>query len=259
MMAHARDIAAGAVALGASAAALTAYATFAPWSALWCPVIRRGPDDSPRVALTFDDGPWPESTPAILDILGAASVSAAFFVIGRNAASRPDLLERIGAQGHLLCNHTYDHDHFGIMRRGPYWLDQIERTDREIARVAGADPAFFRPPMGFKTGHMAAALRRRGHRAVAWSRRAFDGTTTTSERIKARLSRCRPGDIIALHDGVDPHRPRDPRPSVAALAHVIASIRSSGLEPVRLDRLLDLPAYQSPVGDPVHSDSIPQG
>jgi peptidoglycan/xylan/chitin deacetylase (PgdA/CDA1 family) len=231
-------------ALAASAAGIACYATFAPRAALWCPVISRGPSDPARVALTFDDGPWPESTAAILDILAESGVGAAFFVIGRNAARWPDLLGRICAEGHILGNHSYDHDHFGVLGRRRYWVDQIARTDEVITRAAGAPPAFFRPPMGFKTAHMAAGLRAGGHRVVAWSRRALDGVGTTPERIGARLARCRAGDIIALHDGVEPNVRRDARATIGALGPAVRSLRAQGLEPVRLDRLLGLPAYR---------------
>ena len=229
---------------GAGVAALASWVTFAPGSSYWYPVVRRGPAHSSEVALTFDDGPWTGATESILDTLAATRVSAMFFVIGRNAASRPDLLKRIREEGHLLGNHSYDHDHFGIVRGPAYWLEQLDRTDEVIASASGERPALFRPPMGFKSRHMASALRSRGHRAIAWSRRAFDGVNTTPERIAARLSGCRAGDIVALHDGVDPHLQRDPGSTVLALARVIDSLRSQGLEPVRLDRLLGLDPYR---------------
>jgi peptidoglycan/xylan/chitin deacetylase (PgdA/CDA1 family) len=183
------EIALGGIGLAAaSVAGVASWATFSPGSSFWIPVICRGPAESRRVALTFDDGPWPGSTESILDTLAATRVSAAFFVIGRNAAARPDLLERICAEGHLLGNHSYDHDHFGITRSRAYWLDQLDRTDQLIASTARGSPTLFRPPMGFNSRHMAAALRARGHRTIAWSRRAFDGVNTTPERITARLS-----------------------------------------------------------------------
>jgi peptidoglycan-N-acetylglucosamine deacetylase len=231
-------------ALAAGSAGLAAYATFTPRAALWCPVISRGPTGSRGVALTFDDGPWPGSTPAILDVLARAGVSATFFVIGRNAARWPGLLDRICAEGHIVGNHSYDHDRLGLLRRRRYWLDQLARTDDAIARVSGAPPAFFRPPMGFTSGHMAAALRARGHRAVTWSKRGLDGVPTTPDRIAARLRRCGPGDIVALHDGTEPGARRDGIATARALGPVIRSIRARALEPVRLDHLLGLAAYR---------------
>jgi peptidoglycan/xylan/chitin deacetylase (PgdA/CDA1 family) len=231
-------------ALGAGAVGVASYATFAPRAGVWCPVISRAPAGSVGVALTFDDGPWPEATPTILDTLREARVSAAFFVIGRNAARWPDLLARIHGEGHILGNHSFDHHHFGLMGRRRYWLDQIDRTDDQVARAAGARPAYFRPPMGFTTWYMAAGLRDRGHSVVAWSRRAMDGLTTTPERIRSRLAGCQLGDILTLHDGVDPHRTRDAGATISALRPLIRSLRDRGLEPTRLDQLLKRPAYQ---------------
>jgi len=233
-----------------AAGAVVAYGTFAPRSSLWCPVVSRGPRDAPRIALTFDDGPWPDSTPAILGALAEARATATFFVIGRNAARWPDLLARIAGQGHILANHTFDHDHFGVFRRGRYWSDQLRRTDDLIATAAGAPPRFLRPPMGFKTGHLAAAARAAGHTLVSWTRRARDGLRTTPERILARLAPAQPGDILALHDGVEPNTRRDPRPTIDALPGLLRALSERGLEPVGLDRLLALPALRTE--SPVH-------
>src|SRR5579862_6569226 len=100
-----------------SAGGLLAYSIYVPRCQFWAPVIRALPQMD-AVALTFDDGPHPENTPRILDILGAegGGVKASFFVIGRRAREHPELVRRIHAEGHTLGNHTLDHAAFSLRR-----------------------------------------------------------------------------------------------------------------------------------------------
>jgi peptidoglycan/xylan/chitin deacetylase (PgdA/CDA1 family) len=225
---------------------VSAYGTFAPASQVWGSVISRGPAGAgPAVALTFDDGPTPGATDAILDELRDLGVVAAFFVIGCNAARSPELVGRMHAEGHVIGNHTYDHSHYGLMRRGRYWRRQLDATDAVIEGIVGRRPALFRPPMGIKTPHVMAAARRSGHAVVTWNRRAMDGVMTDTPHILRRLlGPSRPGDILMLHDGLEPHaRRRDPAATVAAVRPLVAGLRAKGLEIRRLDHLLRLPAH----------------
>src|SRR3954470_21312349 len=96
-----------------SAGGLLAYSVFMPRCQFWAPVIRSLPQ-SDGVALTFDDGPHPEFTSRILDILAAEKVSATFFVIVQFAKEYPSLIRRMHDEGHTLGNHSYDHEHFGV-------------------------------------------------------------------------------------------------------------------------------------------------
>jgi peptidoglycan/xylan/chitin deacetylase (PgdA/CDA1 family) len=232
-----------AVAASAAGAAL-AGGTFAPRSSFWGPVLSRGRGGG--LALTFDDGPTAGATDRVLDVLGELGVKAAFFVIGRNVRRHPKLVERMYAEGHVVGNHTMDHAHFGVLRRGGYWRRQVEETDETIRQVIGRRPALFRPPMGIKTLHITRAATASGHAIVTWTRRAFDGVATSPQRIVSRLAPAsRPGDILLLHDGVEPNAARrDPAATVAALRPLIASLRDRGLEPRPLDEVLRLPAYR---------------
>ncbi|MCC6660296.1 MAG: polysaccharide deacetylase family protein [Phycisphaerales bacterium] len=222
----------------AAAGGVFSYGMFAPRSPMFCPVISRGPTDCGRVALTFDDGPWPGSTEPILAMLAAAGARATFFVIGRYAAARPELLRRIHAEGHQLANHTYDHHRAGMFGSPAYWESQVRRTDDAIARITGSPPRLFRAPMGFKSPLLAAAIRRTGHTVIAWSCKSRDGITTTPGRIVRNVARAAAGDIILLHDGRDPASRRDVSPTAAALPEVLRDLRARALHPVRLDELL---------------------
>jgi len=228
----------------AGAAGLT-YAAVYPDCTLFGPVISRGRSDSGGVALTFDDGPTPGTSERVLDELLKSNAHATFFVIGVNVEQHPDLLRRIHEQGHAIANHSWHHSHFCAMGLTKYWEREIRRTDDLIHSIIGHRPSTFRPPMGVKPWHITAAARRTGLTLVTWSRRAWDGLATTPQRILERFSRVTAGEILLMHDGVEPHAPhRDRQATIAAIAPLIASLRDKGLKPMRLDELLQVPAYR---------------
>lgn len=236
-----------ALAGGAGVIGTTLWGMLSPRCRWWGEVIASGPpDERSRIALTFDDGPTGGATDRVLDILGELAVPAAFFVIGANVSRWPNLLRRIDVEGHLVANHSYDHSHFGFFRGRRYWDRQIALTDRVIEETIGHRPAMFRPPMGMKTGFIAGAARGAGQAVITWSRRGMDGVSTTPQRICRRLSSSTgAGEIIVLHDGVEPGSQRDPGPTVAALKPLVLALRERGLNIVRLDELIGRPAYAS--------------
>lgn len=234
----------------AGALGVSAYGVFAPGSSLICPCVTHGrTDGTPGVALTFDDGPHPDATTAILDHLGALGARAAFFVIGRQVQRWPDLVRRMDTEGHLVCNHSLTHSPVCGFAWQRSWENQLRGTDDAVERVIGKRPALFRPPMGIKTPHIKWATRRTGHTVVTWSLRAFDGVPTTPGRILHRLvPRAAPGDILALHDGLTPPTRRIPRATVEAVRPLIVGLRERGLSIVRLDDLTGLRPYAVPTG-----------
>jgi peptidoglycan/xylan/chitin deacetylase (PgdA/CDA1 family) len=217
-----------------------AWRSIVPQSQFWGPVISRGGVGAGhRYALTFDDGPTAGGTDRILDGLAELNVKAAFFVVGVNVRRSPDLLLRMRDEGHLIGNHTFDHSHYGMMRGPYYWQREIDETDRIVREISGVRMTTFRPPMGVKTWFVHRAARRAGHRVVTWNRRAYDGIPTTTDRILDRLvPDTAAGDILMLHDGVEPNRPRDMSVSVAAVRPLVQRLRERGLEPARLDELI---------------------
>lgn len=222
------------------------WTSLSPTSAFWGPVHSRGiaAEKPPRYALTFDDGPTRHSTTAILDTLGELGVRATFFVIGVNARRCPDLLVRMHAEGHLIANHSLDHAHLAMFRGRRYWDRQIDETDEIIRRAIGVRPAMFRPPMGIKTCFVMGAAFSHGHAVITWSRRALDGITTTPQRILNRLvPHAVAGDVLILHDGVEPQSRRSPAATVAAIEPLVLGLRDRGLEPAPLVELLGLPGY----------------
>jgi peptidoglycan/xylan/chitin deacetylase (PgdA/CDA1 family) len=234
-------VAAGAVVGGCT------WAAVSPRNGFWGPVIWHGPrDGSKRVALTFDDGPTAPYTGEILDQLGALKVPATFFAIGRNIARDGELIGRAHAEGHLIGNHSQDHWHYGVTRREKYWTRQIVDTADAIERRIGRRPAMFRPPMGVKTWHTARAAAATGHATVTWTRRGLDGVSTTTQKIVHRLTaNTVGGDILLLHDGIEPKGRTTPAVTVTTIRPVVEGLRARGLELVRLDELLGIPGYQT--------------
>jgi peptidoglycan/xylan/chitin deacetylase (PgdA/CDA1 family) len=157
--------------------------------------------DADGVALTFDDGPHDEGTPAILSILSRANARATFFVIGEQVERRPQLLERIVAEGHLVGLHGYRHRMQMRLTPGQVRAD-LERGAEAIARVTGELPRWHRPPYGVYSPAGLSAVRAAGMRPLLWSRWGKDWRKfTTPQRIARRvLGELAPGDVILLHD-----------------------------------------------------------
>jgi len=233
-----------------SGSALLAYSVFVPRCQFWAPVIRSVPDRE-SIALTFDDGPHPDFTPRILDILAQHHARATFFIIGRFARQFPDIVRRISREGHTLGNHSLDHDRFGINQKRDYWRHQINETQKTIADITGQPPFLFRSPMGFKTGHIAAAAREARLPFVGWSVRSLDTRPLTPQRLADRVIKRMAGhDIVLLHDGVEPARAAknvSQESTVAALPAILESIADKRLRPVSLlDALLPAARAETP-------------
>jgi len=240
-------------AAGAAFVGAMAYITLAPRAQVWGNVIYRGNrDQRPCVALTFDDGPSAPYTSLVLDALREADARATFFVIGGNAQREPDLLRRIDDEAHVIGNHTFDHPHWGALRGVRYWREQIQRTDEVIERITGRRPGMFRPPMGIRTCHTLAAARECGHVTVNWSLKARDGVHTTVTSILDRLLDATAGDVLLLHDGLEPRRSDANRSAtIDAIGPLVSGLRQRGLKLVTLDELLGVAAYQ-----PHHEPSL---
>jgi peptidoglycan/xylan/chitin deacetylase (PgdA/CDA1 family) len=227
----------GAWALGVVAALIgvIALGVAIPQLRFFGPFVCRGDATSERtVALTFDDGPDPASTPALLDLLREARVHAAFFCVGERVAAHPELTARIAREGHLVENHSYHHSHltnfFGVARLRV----ELERTQAVIARTTGRAPTYFRPPMGLSNPRVFRAARAVGIRVVGWTARGFDTRAVHPARIVKRVVRgVAPGGVILLHDGnIAAGR------LVSTVEQLLVELRARGYRVARLDRVL---------------------
>lgn len=200
-------------------------------------VIWRGPAQEPRIALTFDDGPHPEFTPRLLDILSLFSIRATFFVIGRHVEKHPKIAEAIHDRGHELANHTYTHRLLPVLSRSDI-REEIVRTHGIIEDVQGHAPSWIRPPMGLATSHVLNVFEEMCYRAVVGDVYPRDPHLPGSEKIVRRiLDRSRNGSIVILHDGGTTHRV-DRSQTLKAIGAVIPRLRDRGYTFCTLNELL---------------------
>ncbi len=176
-----------------------------PRSALLGPNISRlGASATARnaVALTFDDGPDPAVTPALLDLLDTLAVRASFFCIAERARAHPALTRAIVARGHDVQNHSLRHrHHFALL--GPRALRrEIGQAQAILADITGRAPHCFRAPAGLRNPFLDPVLHRFDLSLVSWTRRGFDTLAHDADRVLGRLvTGLGGGDILLLHDG----------------------------------------------------------
>jgi len=189
-----------------------------------------------QVALSFDDGPA-ANTAAILDILKAQQVPAAFFSIGKNAAANPGLVKRWQNEGHVIGNHSYHHGFNFDWQTARKMQAEIEQTNETIAAITGQKPKLFRPPYGVTNPNLAKAVHRSKMHSIGWSLRSFDTKAKDPDLLLKRiLSQLKGGDIILLHDSMDVTR--------QILTPLITEARKKGFIFTRVDKMLDLEAYE---------------
>lgn len=219
-------------------------ATLWPRSRLLGPNLLRLPAASAargEIALTFDDGPNPAITPAVLDLLDTHGAKATFFCIARHAEAQAGLCREILRRGHAVENHSLAHRHHFAALGPAGYLHEIRDSQQVLTQACGVHPVFFRAPAGFRNPFLWVALRRYGLTLASWTRRGFDTTARDPAIVRTRLLRgLRAGDILLLHDG-QPGRSRSGRPIVFdVLPDVLAAIQGAGLKPVTLRTAFDL-------------------
>ncbi len=156
--------------------------------------------ESDSTHLTFDDGPHPIATPAVLDVLRKHNIKCTFFLIGKNAVAHPDLVSQIVSEGHQIGNHTYNHRNL-IFRSKAMVRAEIRDGKDAIEKIVGNRIAFFRPPYGYFDYRTISLAKGQGQRLVMWTIDPGDfepvRTALVIERVKRKLKR---GSIILLHD-----------------------------------------------------------
>lgn len=206
---------------------LLAYHVFVPRAQGLVRVHRRFTTPRREVWLTIDDGPDPEDTPRILDLLAAHAAHATFFVIGEKAARHPGLICAIAAAGHEVAHHTQTHP------AASFWLASPARVRRELdaglktLRFVGVTPTRFRPPAGIKNLWLAPALRARELDCIGWSARGLERRPGDAETVATRVLRhVTRGAILLLHEG-----PRVPAPiRVEAIRRVLERLDELGYQ-----------------------------
>jgi peptidoglycan/xylan/chitin deacetylase (PgdA/CDA1 family) len=203
--------------------------------------VSHGPRDKNEVAITFDDGPNDPYTLELARILDEHDAKGTFFTVGKAVRERPDIVQQLRDDGHLLGSHSYHHDSWR-------WLDprypELDRAQRVLRRHADVCPKYYRAPHGQHTPFMVRVLDDHGMTMVGWDVSAGDWKTRDARQVaRTVLDETAPGSIIVLHDGLDGDITADRSVLVRALPSILDGLERRGLKPVRLDTLLDERGY----------------
>lgn len=222
-------VAAGAAGLAAGG---FAYASLWPGSRIFGTAIT-APRRPGEIALTFDDGPNPEWTPRLLDILAEHEVKATFFMLGKFAEAQPELVRRVAAEGHLVGDHSWSHPK---LSRCPAKQieEELKRTKDTLEQIVGAKVRFFRPPFGARRPAVFRIARQLGLEPVLWNAMTNDWSEPSAEKIAATLSkrvdalmqRGRAANIV-LHDGNHRETVGKRGPSVAAAETLVERYKAT--------------------------------
>jgi peptidoglycan/xylan/chitin deacetylase (PgdA/CDA1 family) len=190
-----------------------------------------------EVALTFDDGPWPGSTDAILSELTSAGAKATFFEIGKQVKGRPEISRRVLAAGMEIGDHSYSHKYLGTGYSHKVITQEIQFGEDAIKSATGITPTWYRPAGGSTNAFVFSEAKRMNLRLVLWTIDPHDyqrpGVKTIARRV---LNNVRPGSVILMHDGGG-----DRSQTVAALQLVLHGLLARGYKMVTLSRLYRLP------------------
>jgi peptidoglycan/xylan/chitin deacetylase (PgdA/CDA1 family) len=188
-----------------------------------------------EVAITIDDGPDPEVTPRVLDVLDEAGVKATFFCIGWRARKSPAMCREIVARGHGVENHGDSHSNaFSLF--GPRRMHaDIAAAQATLADLTGQPPRFFRATAGLRNPFLEPVLAKLDLQLAAWTRRPYDTVNADPERVLQRLTRnLGPGDILLMHDGHAARTAEGEPVILSTLPRLLQQLKQAGLQPVTL-------------------------
>jgi peptidoglycan/xylan/chitin deacetylase (PgdA/CDA1 family) len=179
--------------------------------------------NSKKIMLSFDDGPHPQYSEKILDVLREHKISAVFFIIGKHVPGNEQILHRMIREGHVIANHSHTHSVLWDLWPTARMSEDIEKCSEIIHSVTGLRPAWFRPPYGVINPMVAKAVLARGMAAVTWSFRSFDTNTKEENRlVEKTIKGVRGGDILLFHDSL--------AVTASGLGKIIVSLQKKGFE-----------------------------
>lgn len=189
-----------------------------------------------EVAITFDDGPDPENTLIILEILKKHGILATFFCIGHKIQDQCKIIQSIIDEGHLIGNHSFTHHFFFDLKSEKEMIDELKQTNQSVIDCTGKEMKYFRPPYGVTNPNLAKAIKATNLYSIGWSVRPMDTVAKSDKKLIASIvENLKSGDIIVLHD--------TSKITLKNLEQIIISIKSKGFCIVSLDQLLKIKAY----------------
>ena len=189
-----------------------------------------------HVAITFDDGPHPEFTKQVLEVLKKYNARATFFLIGKNCKSNPDLVQQIIDEGHTIANHTFSHaKNIGFFSTEKITAE-LQKTNELLQQQTGLQLKLFRPAFGVTNPKIARALKRLKLQSIGWNQRSYDTTKLNEDQVYERVTKTlKKGDVILLHD--------TSAKSVAVLERLLLFLKSKSMQSVTVDQLLQIQPY----------------
>lgn len=207
-------------------------------SGMYIKVICRVNTDEKKMTITFDDGPHPVYTIAVLDTLRQNNIKAVFFVKGREVAKHPDIIQRMDEEGHVIANHSWSHSHWFDLFPYARMRQELENTNLIIHNAIGKTPRFFRPPYGVTNPPLAKTIKKLNLTTIGWSIRSMDTVGKDPEKLVSRIkNKMVPGSILLLHDNLSQ--------AEDILGRILDMGNENGYKFVPLDELLNIKAYDS--------------
>jgi peptidoglycan/xylan/chitin deacetylase (PgdA/CDA1 family) len=209
--------------------------------------------EEPLLALTFDDGPHPEHTPVLLDLLRERNIRATFFVLGQRVASKPGIVRRMAAEGHEVASHSWSHPQFTRLKMEAV-ESQLSRTHDMITKACGVAPKLYRPPYGSISLNQQRIVQQVfGYPAILWDVDTLDWQTPRNpEKVRdAVFTQARAGSIVLMHD-IHPT-------TIEAVPEILDGLVERGFHMVTVSELLQHDTatprtHQSPDIAPIQSD-----
>jgi len=234
------------LAIAAGAAVSVGYQSMAPtgqWFGRAFHGLRRG---SKQIALTFDDGPNDPHTSNLLEVLSKHNVNATFFVIGRYARQRPDIVQDVAKRGHVIANHTFTHPSL-IWKSGAGIRKEVQQCRDAITDAVGEHSDLFRPPWGSRRPGVFQIVRRLGLQPIMWNLTGFDWNAPSAEYIEHKVTaKIRGGDVVLLHDGSHAAFGADRSKTIAAVDNLLTRYKAEGYNFVTIPEMMS----QNPVSSP---------
>jgi peptidoglycan/xylan/chitin deacetylase (PgdA/CDA1 family) len=202
-------------------------------------VFKHGNRREKRIALTFDDGPHPQCTLEILQVLKSLEVKATFFLVGTNVRKHPVLSKKIAEEGHEIGVHSFWHRRMLFLSRGEV-ESEIDFAFGIIGDITGQRIELFRPPFGIYGYLLPKVLKEKGAKLILWDVNSKDWKLKDSERISANVIRkVKGGSILLFHDGKWSNQDLGYSHTTEALKRIIPALKERGFSPATISQLLN--------------------